>query len=633
MKYPATITVALAWLMATVASGVLVYQHILGAALPGCGTNSACAALAAGTFGSIFSIPVSLMGFAYFLSLLIAWPAGNTARGIVTIGAAASLFYLGVMLATAKWCPYCVAVHAANLILTAMVFRTRTTVSSKQDSRSDAPANSEAKPGVTLTPWLRMGVAMLAITLVLTSLDRLHQQSVAADQRAKTKESVDKVIGALNTNDNSLASGRDGDRPTTAGFTGRYGRGADPAAARLVIFQDYQCGDCRKLEAEINQRLTQNSSQSLSLHVSIRQFPLCDDCNPEIHYPWFHPLACRAAYLAEAAAILAGEEGFWIANDWLFEHKAKFTDEELEELAARLKIDVAELIRVSNSEQVRQIVAADVSEGISLGVGTTPFVFLNGVAIEGIAGDAANLNLALDRLAEELNRREAAGKPVPRLAVGSDQRPPEASERIVRLWQESESAKKLPDSRACRVVLGNPAGPHRVILFQEPTFADAPSMWQTLQDLAQRRDDVRIEFFVYPMNPQMNDALAEWQKTLYPHSELATRILVAMQQGSGGADLDPIVEWISRADWSQNEDKIIADLLDDLARSKGPALTSEEIRERIHSEAVTAAINSDLQQAKSAEVSWGPTLMINGKASPSDSVNADTISLILDSIK
>ena len=501
------------------------------------------------------------------------------------------------------------------------------------------PTKKQTQVRATQRPsgaWFRLAAGVIAITLVLTSVDRYHQPSVAADQLARAEASSDNLIKALDAENKT--NNENHNAVKTSSFAGRHGRGADPAAARLVIFFDYQCGDCRKLESEIRQRLSQNNSSkdsptnSLndSIHVSVRQFPLCDDCNPEVHYPWFHPLACRAAYVAEAAASLAGEEGFWIANDWLFENKAKFTEAELSELATQLKVDVNELIRVSESESIKQIVAADVSEGISLGVSSTPFVFLNGIAIEGVSGDPANLIVALDRLSAELNRRESKGNSVPLVAVGSDRRPPEASDRMVRLWTESEPVKSLPDLSACRFVMGNRDGKHRVILFQEPTFADAAAMWQTLENLAKQRDDTRIEFYVHPMNPTLNDSLADWQKKLYPNSALATRMLVAVQESSNSDDVALTVEWLANADWTKEESKLVKEMLDSMARSDGPIRKVESFGKLIHSDAVTAAIESDLSQAKSAEVSWGPTLIINGKPSPSDSFSAETIGRILD---
>ena len=178
MKYePAKILGGIAWLTAIVASGMLVYQHIMGAALPGCGPTSACAGLATGAFGALFGVPVSILGLAYFLGLLLAWPVGKPARWIVGIGAMASLFYLGVMLATAKWCPYCVAVHIANGLLAATVFLTRVGPQAEINALDDVSSNPDSKNKTGLGTWLRMAGTMVAVTLVLTTIAGINDRS------------------------------------------------------------------------------------------------------------------------------------------------------------------------------------------------------------------------------------------------------------------------------------------------------------------------------------------------------------------------------------------------------------------------------------------------------------------------
>ena len=188
-----------------------------------------------------------------------------------------------------------------------------------------------------------------------------------------------------------------------------------------------------------------------------------------IHYSWFHPEACRAAYIAEAAWQLADEEGFRKANDWLFPRNAKFTDEELTELANLIAVDVGELMETSRSEDIKKIVGSDIAEGISQGVSSTPFVCLNGVAIEVAASDPANVTLALRQLAEEIQRREQSGNAVTPRAADFDPRPPAASERVVELWRNAEPVASLRDPEASQYVFGDPDADDRVLLCLEPT--------------------------------------------------------------------------------------------------------------------------------------------------------------------
>ena len=100
---------------------VLVLQHLQGLELPGCGPQSACALLASGTFGSLGPFPLSVVGVAWFAGMLVGWALSlrglpDTLRWAMRLGALASLFYVGVMVWQGHLCPYCLAVHVANLL-------------------------------------------------------------------------------------------------------------------------------------------------------------------------------------------------------------------------------------------------------------------------------------------------------------------------------------------------------------------------------------------------------------------------------------------------------------------------------------------------------------------------------------
>ncbi|MDB4766638.1 thioredoxin domain-containing protein, partial [bacterium] len=531
-------------LAATVCAGLLVWQYIDGGNLPGCGPTSACAGLATSRFGTLLGIPASMLGLAYCLSLWVArvptlFSAGVAAGGriatvagtLVLLGGMASLFYLGVMATSGRWCLYCLAFHLVNLafVITAIVGWRR-----QRDSD-----NNQLSSAAGLKFGFQFLGTFAAVVLLTTSADRWVKQNAALAERAKSQQAVDQVLsdlGASPTHDNDSAA---------RGFTGRYPRGRSASAARLVVFQDYQCGDCRNLEAALKQRVEDDSD----FRVSIRQLPLCDDCNPEIHYPWFHPNACRAAAIAEAAAQLAGEKGFWIANDWLFRQKGEFEDDQLAELATRLDIPLNQLIETSQSEAIQQVVQADIEEGLSLGVSSTPFVFLNGVAVEGAASDPANVTAALDRIADEVQRLAESGTPAKKHDGSLDPRPVGAADRVIAKWQKSDPVKQLPQPESCQHVLGDSAATERVILFLEPTYGDADGMWQMLHELVRLRErassPIRVELYLYPISRELNPRFADRDRDYFPRSTVTTRILKAVDLIGGDESFDEALVWIA----------------------------------------------------------------------------------------
>lgn len=109
-------------------AAIMALGHLNAITIPGCGKGSACDQAASGPFGKIPGIgwPVSFLGVAYFAALLAAWllsPRGlpRLLQLVLRCGAVLSIFYIGVMLFNGYLCKYCLGVHAANLLLLALV--------------------------------------------------------------------------------------------------------------------------------------------------------------------------------------------------------------------------------------------------------------------------------------------------------------------------------------------------------------------------------------------------------------------------------------------------------------------------------------------------------------------------------
>lgn len=214
-----------------------------------------------------------------------------------------------------------------------------------------------------------------------------------------------------------------------------------------------------------------------------------------------------------------------------------------------------------------QILTEDITTGIALGVSETPFVFLNGVELEGITSDPGLIRGAIERVLKSEQQRLAAGQPSLAGSFADDSRPPAADERVLKLWESAKEVSSVPPRGSELVQLGNAEGPHRVLLFQEPTYADAAAMWQALRELADLRDDVSIEFYLYPMNPTQNAGLAEWQKPLYPRSASVSRFVTAMAREELGSQLGRVFEAMR---WSVEPDEGEGRLLQILASQAGP---------------------------------------------------------------
>ena len=110
-------------------SGLVVLEHFEVLSPPGLGHGSACSRAIASDWAEIAGMPVAFVGSAYSVALLAAWLMEGTGgvsrmlRWCVRLGAAASAFYLGVMLLERLPCAYCLAAHTAHVAFWVLVER------------------------------------------------------------------------------------------------------------------------------------------------------------------------------------------------------------------------------------------------------------------------------------------------------------------------------------------------------------------------------------------------------------------------------------------------------------------------------------------------------------------------------
>jgi protein-disulfide isomerase len=540
------------------ASAALSASQAASLALPGCGPRSACAQAAASAFGRVPLVgwPVSYVGCAWFAGLLAAWWVSRGALGtqlgwIARAGAVASVFLLGVLAAKELACPYCIAVHAGNLgfVLLAGVLPSR-------------EVRSWPLP-IALGTAACVG-AILAV--VHASLVRGARESAERDLAASVNAVVAQGAGA----------------DASSGFTGRHRRGPADAVARIVVFTDYQCEDCARLERDLEPLLAASADVSLA----IRHFPLCSACNP--HAPNMHPNACWAARAAEAAASVSGDEGFWRMHRWLFARGGGFTDAELHAGLAELGFDRARFLAAMHGEAGLAAVRADVAEGMRLGLTQTPLVFVNGVELRGWQAPGA-----LARTVAELRARGAT-------APHAD-RPPEARERFLAAWRDAPREALPPDPAPH--ALGPADARVRVVLFGDylEPFTCAADL--SLRETALRRGDVRYEFRHFPVNPDCNPAA---ETKLHPLACLAALAAEAFAVLQGEDGFWTMHDWL--VTHREGFDHAALE-----AGAQGLGVGREALWDALLKPELPARIAEDALAAKQLGLTSIPLIFVNGK--------------------
>lgn len=163
---------------------------------------------------------------------------------------------------------------------------------------------------------------------------------------------------------------------------GRPSRGGPANAPVLIVgFDDLECPYCARMNAQLFPALLQRYGDKV--HFVYRDFPLDQ-----------HPWAMRAAVDVNCVAEHSAA-GYWNLVDYIHAHSADMGGEAkslaqaeqtldtlTREEGKRQKLDSAAL-DACIAKQDTAAIQAEVKEGVALGVGATPALFINGEKLEG----------------------------------------------------------------------------------------------------------------------------------------------------------------------------------------------------------------------------------------------------------
>lgn len=146
-------------------------------------------------------------------------------------------------------------------------------------------------------------------------------------------------------------------------------KGPENAKVTVVEFSDFQCPACYSAQPLVAQMLAKYPNDVRFIY---RHYPLVT----------IHKNAQLAAQAAEAAR---DSDKFWEMHDLLFAEQSIWGEmndadfrKKLEEFADKLAIDKTEFQTKMESKEVKDVVAADVSDGNRTGVDGTPTFYVNG---------------------------------------------------------------------------------------------------------------------------------------------------------------------------------------------------------------------------------------------------------------
>ena len=140
-------------------------------------------------------------------------------------------------------------------------------------------------------------------------------------------------------------------------------QGPTSAVTTLIEYGDYECPYCGQAYPIIKEVQKHLGNK---LRFVFRNFPLTE----------IHPHAQHAAEAAEAAA---EQNKFWDMHDYIYEHQQALGDENLEEYAAKLGLDLTKFNNDMSKHAYAGRIRDDFLSGIHSGVNGTPTFYIDGI--------------------------------------------------------------------------------------------------------------------------------------------------------------------------------------------------------------------------------------------------------------
>jgi len=143
-------------------------------------------------------------------------------------------------------------------------------------------------------------------------------------------------------------------------ITGAPAKGPDNAPVTIVVFTDFQCPYCIRLEPILDEIFAKNKDK---VKIVFKNFPLS-----------MHPMAGPA----HCAAWAAGKQGkFWEFHDRLFK-SPQLSQAVIESTAKDLGLNMEQFKADMESPAAKERMAKDIADGENAQVTGTPTVFING---------------------------------------------------------------------------------------------------------------------------------------------------------------------------------------------------------------------------------------------------------------
>jgi protein-disulfide isomerase len=180
--------------------------------------------------------------------------------------------------------------------------------------------------------------------------------------------------------------------------------GKRDAPVTIVVFSDFQCPFCSRVEPTLDQVRTTYGQDKVRMVWKNNPLP-------------FHQNAKPAAEAAQGVFALAGNDAFWKFHDVAFKNQGSLGDDSYNKWAKDVGVKDATAYKAGlTSHKWADKVDKDLNDGKAAGVQGTPSFFVNGVFING-AQPFDQFKKTIDQELDKAKAKLAAGTPKSRIYV------------------------------------------------------------------------------------------------------------------------------------------------------------------------------------------------------------------------
>jgi len=166
-------------------------------------------------------------------------------------------------------------------------------------------------------------------------------------------------------------------------------KGPKGAPLQVIIFSDFQCPFCSRVEPTLNQMEKEYAGK---VRFVWKNYPL--------------PFHNNAEPAAEAAMAAHAQGKFWQMHDKLFQNQTALDKANLEKYAQDVGLNMAKYKADTEASKFKSTIEAETKEGQAVGVNGTPAVFINGRKISGAYPFETFKKIADEELAKKTGKKK-----------------------------------------------------------------------------------------------------------------------------------------------------------------------------------------------------------------------------------